>query len=290
MSLVSNMTLPSHMAGFLHELGPPGGGVYSFVSRPAALLLHRPRYKNEQNGGRTVNIMHDRRVIRGNTYSVQGPPLRSNTLLHFKYHKGDQHNLIAPLPNIGNGKTGHGHHAVATLHSSIHNPQWTSSRRPYKESRSLQHHQNHSDMSIGAKYSAAKSRVRKRLCQFQSQMLNTMSNETSSKDVQTECLPHSIDNSEKYVEMHAQTDENMSHGQTILTSKAIDEIKIADVAPMVDNATQIYPQDTELFSFDEEVALLLEALVCRTIENSILEILEEDNTDQTIQYTYYLTS
>ena len=48
----SVMTLPSHMAGFLHELGPPSSGVYSFVSYPSALTLpNRPKYRNEQSTG-----------------------------------------------------------------------------------------------------------------------------------------------------------------------------------------------------------------------------------------------
>ena len=66
------MTLPNYMTGFLHELGP-SSGVYSFVSYPAAILpTHRPKYRNESS----TNIMHDRRVIRGNTYA-QRIPLRT---------------------------------------------------------------------------------------------------------------------------------------------------------------------------------------------------------------------
>ena len=68
----SVLPLPSHMAGFLHELGAPSSGVYSFVSYPSALLLpNRPKYRNEQQSG-PVNIMHDRRVVRGNTYAHHG--------------------------------------------------------------------------------------------------------------------------------------------------------------------------------------------------------------------------
>lgn len=288
MSIVSNMTLPSHMAGFLHELGPPGGGVYSFVSRPAALLLRRPRYKNEQNGGRPVNIMHDRRVIRGNTYSVQGPPLRSNRL-HFRHNQREQLAFISQTPKLGNekittGNSNRNKNLVTTNYSSNPNPQLTSSH-PFNESSN----QRHSEMSIGAKYSAAKSRVRKRLCQFQSQMLNAGTHDPLNKDVQTEHPPDSMEHSGKYVEIHAQTDDNNDHKHADISSKPIHEVKMSDETPMVDIATQIYPLDSELFSFDEEVALLLEALVCRTMENSILEILEEDNTDQGVQYTYYLT-
>ena len=45
------MTLPSHMTGFLHELGP-SSGVYSYVSYPSTILPHTPRakYRNELQG------------------------------------------------------------------------------------------------------------------------------------------------------------------------------------------------------------------------------------------------
>lgn len=113
------MTLPSYMAGFLYEIGPPGGGVYSYVSYPSAVLPNRPKYRhaivqtlrhqpfsslisfasmekncfvlkfehcdnrNEQNNNGPVNIMHDKRVIRGNTYAISQrfpPPTGSQTM------------------------------------------------------------------------------------------------------------------------------------------------------------------------------------------------------------------
>ena len=51
MTAVSMMTLPSHMTGFLHELGP-SSGVYSYVSYPSTILPHTPRakYRNELQG------------------------------------------------------------------------------------------------------------------------------------------------------------------------------------------------------------------------------------------------
>ena len=70
--MTSIMTLPNYMTGFLHELGP-SSGVYSFVSYPSAILpSNRPKYRNES----ATNIMHDRRVVRGNTYA-QRIPMRS---------------------------------------------------------------------------------------------------------------------------------------------------------------------------------------------------------------------
>ena len=46
------------------------------MSYPSAVLPNRPKYRSEKNnnddggGGGPVNIMHDKRVIRGNTYAV----------------------------------------------------------------------------------------------------------------------------------------------------------------------------------------------------------------------------
>ena len=43
------------------------------MSYPSAVLPNRPKYRNEKNNNDddgAVNIMHDKRVIRGNTYAV----------------------------------------------------------------------------------------------------------------------------------------------------------------------------------------------------------------------------
>ena len=106
------MTLPSHMTGFLHELGP-STGVYSYVSYPSTILPHTPRakYRNELQLGKisslffdkalnvallcreflcsidwlhhilgsasfnspNANIMQNKRVVRGNTYAQRVP-------------------------------------------------------------------------------------------------------------------------------------------------------------------------------------------------------------------------
>ena len=44
----------------------------------------------------------------------------------------------------------------------------------------------------------------------------------------------------------------------------------------LDKATQILPDDPELFAFDEEVTLVLEALVAKTMEQSLLEVIDEE--------------
>ena len=43
-----------------------------------------------------------------------------------------------------------------------------------------------------------------------------------------------------------------------------------------DKATQILPDDPELFVFDDEVSMVLEALVAKTMEASLLEVIEEE--------------
>ena len=71
------MTLPSHMSGFLHELGP-STGVYSYVSYPSAVMPTPSRkYRSEQfaegGGVAATNLMQNKRVVRGNTYAQRVP-------------------------------------------------------------------------------------------------------------------------------------------------------------------------------------------------------------------------
>ena len=61
MTAISMMTLPSHMTGFLHELGP-STGVYSYVSYPSTILPHTPRakYRNELQLGKISSLFSDK--------------------------------------------------------------------------------------------------------------------------------------------------------------------------------------------------------------------------------------
>ena len=61
MTAISMMTLPSHMTGFLHELGP-STGVYSYVSYPSTILPHTPRakYRNELQLGKISSLFFDK--------------------------------------------------------------------------------------------------------------------------------------------------------------------------------------------------------------------------------------
>lgn len=97
------MTLPSYMAGFLHEIGPPGGGVYSYVSYPSAVLPNRPKYRNEMNNNDNgaVNIMHDKRVVRGNTYAVnQGRGIISQILADSESNLSPSYSILCYVTQL----------------------------------------------------------------------------------------------------------------------------------------------------------------------------------------------
>nr|ACO15097.1 Flagellar radial spoke protein 3 [Caligus clemensi] len=52
--------------------------------------------------------------------------------------------------------------------------------------------------------------------------------------------------------------------------------KLAFQSSGIDKSTQILPDDPELFVFDEEVTIVLEALVGKTLEQSLIEVIEEE--------------
>jgi len=45
-----------------------------------------------------------------------------------------------------------------------------------------------------------------------------------------------------------------------------------------DKETQIFPNDPLLFLFDKEVVVVLEAIIGRTLEQSLVEVLQEEET------------
>ncbi|CAB4063454.1 RSPH3 [Lepeophtheirus salmonis] len=52
--------------------------------------------------------------------------------------------------------------------------------------------------------------------------------------------------------------------------------KLAFQPSGIDKSTQILPDDPELFIFDEEVTIVLEDLVGKTLEQSLIEVVEEE--------------
>ena len=146
--MTSIMTLPNYMTGFLHELGP-SSGVYSFVSYPSAILpANRPKYRNEAS----TNIMHDRRVVRGNTYSHR-IPLRSMNVTattdtaEMRHREAERRAYIKKriLPNI-DGRV--------RLTTTSHNGKTTELTRP----------STYGDVTTpDARHLAARARARKRL-------------------------------------------------------------------------------------------------------------------------------
>ena len=86
--MTSILTLPSHMTGFLHELGTQSGiyrsvesGVirtlsqglswfcFSYVSKPRRMCPAPGQGTELRRESRQLSLMSDRRVVRGNTYS-----------------------------------------------------------------------------------------------------------------------------------------------------------------------------------------------------------------------------
>ncbi len=248
----SIVTLPSHMAGFLHELGPPASGVYSYVSYPTVLPPNNhsryQRYRNSDinsgssggfsSGGANsgpVNIMHDPRVVRGNTYS-QRPVRTGNVFPGNRIRKVERQSYVKKrmLPSIG------------------------SSARPGVD--------NHRPLSSEDGFTAARARVRKRLSHLQQDQEEK--NQRKHLDIQTEQWLEEIKDRAPEAEAAVQTEES---GEAAVAP-------VRELAPVatIDRATQVLPDDPELFDFDEEVTLVLEAVVGRTVEQSLLEVLEEE--------------
>ena len=48
--------------------------------------------------------------------------------------------------------------------------------------------------------------------------------------------------------------------------------------PGIDKSTQITADDPDLFVFDDEVVIVLEALVGKTLEQGLLEVIDEEET------------
>ena len=251
------LTLPSHMAGFLHELGP-ASGVYSFVSYPSAIMPNRPKYRSEQppsGSSSTVNIMHDRRVVRGNTYAANhripmhrawGNNVQSTDDDIMKQRQNDRRTYVRRrvLPNISGGRNGAG---------------------PFKGEGELRADKL---LSSEARYTAARARVRKRLAHFQDDIAPVEGRKHS--DIQTEKWLEEIKDRTLETEVAVQTDD------VSFSSRPPTPREAFQTPPGADKATQILPDDPELFVFDEEVGIVLEALVGKTLEQSLLEVIEEE--------------
>ncbi len=132
-------------------------------------------------------------------------------------------------------------------------------------------------VSSEAKVTAARARVKKRLSNYQKNDSNNYSYSNSQKHlkVQTEQWLEDIDDRPLEAEVAVQTDlkgDEIDAKKDPVSSAAE---RLANVDG-TDKSTQILPDDPELFDFDEEVGMVLEAVVGKTVEQSILEVMEEE--------------
>lgn len=293
------MTLPSYMAGFLHEIGPPGGGVYSYVSYPSAVLPNRPKYRNEKNNNDDdgpINIMHDKRVVRGNTYAVnQRVPMRFNVastnddVIHQR--RGYVRKRVLPTIN-GESPNGKLHkNRMNFTAGGLSNSAGSASTG--KSSSSNGDPNGH--VTTDARYTAARARVRKRLAQFQSNRVNPSSRKGEKgeraavdgrrhRDMQTDKWLEEIKDRVPEVEIGVQTDAvkiapaSRDDSDPVANGDGGGPIEAFSSPPPPSNDawTQIEVADPDLFVFDEEVGIVLEAVVGKTLEQSLLEVIDEE--------------
>ncbi len=314
------MTLPSYMAGFLYEIGPPGGGVYSYVSYPSAVLPNRPKYRNEQNNNNNgpVNIMHDKRVVRGNTYAINQkvPPMRFNVTstaddaLRQKQAERRSYVRKRVLPTIGAGLAAESRNRPRIELAGLTNSAGGSSTGKSSSDNGY--------ASTDARFAAARTRVRKRLAQFQNgngsrpggpahpppnrrpaAAANRATGERAPvqgrqhRDMQTERWLEEIKDRAPETEVGVQTEEALwptappettvsEPGSAAATSRGLPngggprEAFQTPPPDTTDKSTQIEAADPDLFVFDDEVVIVLEALVHKTLEHSLLEVIDEE--------------
>ncbi len=171
------------------------------------------------------------------------------------------------LPSIGRG----GHHNNGFVPSKLS-----------ASSSSAVHRRDREDLradrllSSDARYTAARARVRKRLAHYQREDASAADAGGSRKNlkVQTEQWLEEIKDRTPEVDVGVQTEET---GDTTAEA-ALPMPTEAEVPPGVDKATQIVPDDPDLFDFDVEVSIVLDAMVGKTVEQSLLEVIDEEET------------
>ena len=174
------------------------------------------------------------------------------------------------LPSIGRG----GHHGAGG-HGLGHSATPSSDLRPDRM------------LSSDARYTAARARVRKRLAQYQRDEPSAAAmTDRKSHKVQTDQWLEEIKDRQPEVDVGVQTEETgeilpggMVHGGADPAATFAPESALpGNAAPGVDKATQIMCDDPDLFDFDSEVAIVLDAMVGKTVEQSLLEVIDEEET------------
>jgi len=208
------LTLPSHMTGFLHQLGTGQSGIYSYVSKPTTVSGSAGKVTLTRDS-KPHNLMHDRRVVRGNTYS---------TVVVTQARGGEQG--AGPIIRRSEGPLGRGPLGLPQAH-----------RRPEPRRRGR--------LSEVSRLSPA------RLVSPGTAPLG---------DVSPPPGPSQVPAVPGRRHLEAQTDQ-------------------PPAAPVGhDKETQIFPNDPLLFLFDKEVVVVLEAIIGRTLEQSLVEVLQEEET------------
>nr|XP_040565781.1 radial spoke head protein 3 homolog B-like isoform X2 [Lepeophtheirus salmonis] len=252
--MASVLTLPSHMSGFLHQLGSGQTGVFSYVSYPAAILPnHRHRYKPPPfhhhhrrsppvSLSSTMNLSRDRRQFKG----IPPQSLKANVSpteeALFRQREVEKRSYLRKkiLPDI-KGR-------VSSLNSS-----GSSSQRSSPPSLI-----NSNDV----RSTLNRSRTRKRITRDRPPMGR------KHCDIQTDAWLEEINDKPPEFEIGIQTSiDDVSRPPTP---------KLAFQPSGIDKSTQILPDDPELFIFDEEVTIVLEDLVGKTLEQSLIEVVEEE--------------
>lgn len=174
-------------------------GTYSYSSQPR-LVQQRRKYRDLD--GRPSNIMHDRRIVRGNTYALHSLPASSQpNPLELQRQQESRRRLLA--------------RKRVNEQMRIHSPPPVEGRKHI--------------------------------------------------DIQTELYLEEITDRVEEADVHTQTDAFLDRPPTPMFIPA---------KTGVDVATQI--EDGDLFDFDLEVKPILEVLVGKTVEQALLEVMEEE--------------
>ena len=266
------------MTGFLHELGP-SSGVYSYVSYPAAIMPNsRAKYRSESGtnyNNSPTNLMQNKRVVRGNTYAQRIPMRTLNVTSTLDDHRGEPatqgFHRKRLLPNLMNGKP--------QLTSGL---QMGSGFRVGKTTYNIEEVPGVSVVSPSARRTASRARARKRLSSrpgendFFAASPATMNGASEAVDgrqhrtIQTDTWLEEIKGRVQESHIGVQTDSPI-HYTPPETPRQVYEPPVG-----VDKSTQILPDDPDLFVFHEEVVVVLEALVGKTLEQSMMEVIEEE--------------
>ncbi|XP_023322779.1 uncharacterized protein LOC111697121 isoform X2 [Eurytemora carolleeae] len=278
--MTSVLTLPSHMSGFLHELGS-NSGVYSYVSRPTMLVTNKPKIQHQVNG-KPPNIMFDKRVVRGSTYTpirtqiitldrqrvtpTDGTYIRRrdpNKPTSFNSNRKESDRKRRRLPDIEiSNKPSDNNYRHSFLNGGF-------GSRGYKSTTVTNGFQG------DVPFSSNQGRVSSpRKDMFPSPYINSSSliNPVPGRkhsQLQTEKWLEEITNKVEEANAEVQTDP-----YTTPSVSPREESR----GTGLDKETQIYPLDPELFNFDSEVGMVLEGILGRTMEQSILEVLQEEET------------